>query len=232
VLSTWCLDASAYRPFDGTDADVAPPREWEFEMQTLGYYRVASSRFFDPGGVINYGLVPRVELVLQGFDFVPYDSPSGPNRLIDNGLFAKVVWRQGCLQDMDGPSFATEVGPLLPTINGPKGFGANVGTILSTCLGDALIAHWNGVAQLLPDTYNLDLFGGVILEPPPSKYTVRPVAEFFADYDFGGVKTYSGLVGAIWRVTERLSVDLAVRGAFVTGGNVTEVRGGFSLEVP
>ena len=232
LLTVWCTDASAYRPFNGTDAEVADLHEWEFEMQTVGYYRAGSSQYFDPGGVINYGLIPRVELVLQGFDFVPFDAQLGPSKLTETGLFAKAVWREGCLQEEGGPSFATETGPLLPTINDTKGFGAYLGSILSTCFGDALVAHWNTEVQILPQTYDLDLFGGVILELPPSRYVVRPVAELFVEHVFGGVQTYSGLVGAIWQVSERLALDVAVREASIAGQHVGELRSGFSLAVP
>jgi hypothetical protein len=228
---TWSTDACAYRPFDGTDADVAEPHEWEFEMQTVGYYRIGTSQYVDPGGVLNYGLVPRVEIVLQGFGFVPYDAQIGPSKFTETGLFAKVVWREGCLQEKDGPSFATETGPLLPTINDTKGFGAYWGSILSTCIADTVIAHWNTEVQILPQTYDLDLFGGVILEPA-SKFVVRPVAEFFVEHDFGGMQTYSGLAGAIWQVSEKLALDVAVRGALISQQPVGELRAGFSLAVP
>jgi hypothetical protein len=230
--ATWTTRALAYRPFDGTDADVAELHEWEFEMQTVGYYRVGRSQYFDPGGVLNYGLMPRVELVLQGFDFVPFDTQSGPNKFTETGLFAKIVWHEGCLQEKDGPSFATETGPLLPTINDTKGFGAYWGSILTTCFGDAFIAHWNTEVQILPQSYDLDLYGGVILELPSSKWVVRPVAEFYVDHDFGGVQTYSGLVGGIWQVNDKLAIDVAVREAIVSGVRLDEVRAGFSLAVP
>jgi hypothetical protein len=232
VWATWAADAHAYRPFDGTDADVARLHEVELELQPVGYYGAKGSRYFEPGGVINFGLLPRVELVLQGFDFVPYEAGSAPNRLTETGLFAKVVWRAGCLQEGDGPSFATEIGPLLPTINDTKGFGAYAGEILSTCFGDALIAHWNTEIQILPQTYDLDLFGGVILEPPSSRLVVRPVMELFVEHEFGGPQTSSGLLGAIWQVTEKLALDAAVRGAVVSGSDVAEVRAGLSLALP
>jgi hypothetical protein len=223
--------AWAYRPFDGTDADVASLHEWEFEIQTLGYYRSGRSRYFDPGGVVNYGVIPRMEIVLQGFDFAPYDAQQGPNKFTETGLFAKVVWHEGCLQAKSGPSIATEVGPLLPTINDTNGFGGYAGGILSTCLGDALVVHWNFEAQILPQTYDFDLFGDAILEPPPSEFVVRPVAELFIERDFGGVQTYSFLAGAIWRVAENLALDVALRDAIVNGQNVSEVRAGFSLGI-
>jgi len=232
LVVAWPEDACAYRPFDGTDADVAELHQWEFEMQTVGYYRSSRATYFEPGGVLNFGLVPRLELVLQGFAFIPFDAQSGPAKFTDTGIFAKVVWREGCLQGKDGPSFATETGPLLPTIHDTKGFGAYVGGIVSTCFGDTLVAHWNTEIQILPQTYDLDVFAGVILEPPPAKLVVRPVAEFFVEHDFGGAQTYSALVGAIWQVNRKLALDVAVREALVSGQNVSELRAGFSLAIP
>lgn len=232
LLIAWPVEASAYRPFDGTDADVAAFHETELELQTVGYYRAGSSRYFEPGGVANYGLFPRVELVLQGFDYVPTNAESGLNKLTDTGLFVKSIWREGCLQQKDGPSIATEVGPLLPTIHDAKGWGAYAGGILSMCLGGALIVHWNVEAQILRETDDLDLFGGAILEPPPADFVVRPVAELFVERDFGGAQIYSLLAGAIWRVAENLSLDVAVRDAIVGSQNVNELRAGFSLGLP
>jgi hypothetical protein len=233
LLFAWSIDARAYRPFDGTDADVADLHELELELGPVGYHGVAGQTHdFVAGGVINFGLAPRVELVLQGFDFAPLDAQSGPNKLLDTGLFVKAVWRQGCLQQRDGPSFATETGPLLPTIDGTSGFGAYAGGILSTCLGDSLVVHWNVEAQLLPQTFDLDLFGGAILEPPASRYIVRPVAEFFVEHEFGGSQTYSALVGAIWQVSAKFALDAALREALVSGESVSELRAGFSWAIP
>jgi hypothetical protein len=231
-LCAWPVRARAYRPFDGTDADVAELHEVEIELGPLGYYRAGNTHYFVTGGVLNFGLVPRIELVLQGFDYVPLDAASGVNKFTDTGLFVKSVWREGCLQGKGGPSFATEIGPLLPTVHGPSGFGAYVGGIVSTQLGDSLIVHWNAEFQIARQTHDLDLFGGAILEPPPSKYVVRPVAEVFVEHDFGGIQTYSGLVGAIWRASEKLAFDFAIREAVVAGENVSEVRAGFSWAIP
>jgi hypothetical protein len=61
---------------------------------------------------------------------------------------------------------------------------------------------------------------------------VRPVAEVFVEHDFGGGQTYSGLVGVIWRVREKLSLDVAVREALIAQQKVSEVRTGFSLAIP
>ena len=232
LLCVWPGTAAAYRPFDGTDADVAELHEFELELGPAGYYGTQQGHYFVTGGVLNFGLVPRVELVLQGFDFVPLDPPSGPNRFTETGLFVKAVWRQGCLQERQGPSFATETGPLLPTVNDTRGFGAYAGGIVSTCLGDSLIVHWNAEVQLLPQTFDLDLFGGAILEPPPARYVFRPVAEFFVEHTFGGAQTYSALVGGIWQVSEKLALDVALREALISGQSASEVRAGFAWAIP
>jgi hypothetical protein len=233
LLLLWPLTASAYRPFDGTDADVAELHELELEIGPAGYYRQGSALDLVSGGVINFGFAPGFELVLQGFAYVPNDASSPAlNKFTDTGAFVKHVWRDGCLQGEGGPSFATETGPLLPTVNDASGFGAYVGGILSTCVGESLIIHWNAEVQILRATYDLDLFGGAILELSPSKYVVRPVAEVFVEHDFGGVQTYSGLVGMIWRVREKLSLDVAVREALIAEQKVSEVRMGFSLAIP
>jgi hypothetical protein len=233
LLFVFPLSASAYRPFDGTDADVAELHELELEFGPIGYYRLGKSHDFVSGGVLNFGFYRGFELVIQGFDFFPLDAnTTARNKFTDTGVFVKTVWRNGCLQEKGGPSFATEVGPLLPTVHDGSGFGAYVGAILSTCVGDSLIVHWNAEAQILRTTYDLDLFAGAIFEPPPSKYVVRPVVELFVEHDFGGIQTYSALAGAIWRVNEKLALDAAIREAAIAGQPVSEVRAGFSWAIP
>jgi hypothetical protein len=244
LVALWPSEASAYRPFDGTDADVAELYELELEIGPIGYYSRAGGHSFVTGGVFNFGFARRFELVLQGFDYYPLDSrgASGPNRFTDTGVFVKVVLREGCLQEKSGPSLATEIGPLLPTVNddgahGSSGVGAYVGGIVSTCMGPSLIAHWNVEAQVLRanlfGNHDFDLYGGAIFEPRPSLYVVRPVAELFVERDFGlGIQTYSGLVGAIWTVSPKLALDVALREASIAGQAVREVRAGFSWGIP
>jgi hypothetical protein len=226
--------ARAYRPFDGTDADVAELHTLELEIGPIGYFRMGSVHDLVTGGVVNYGFARRFELVVQGFDFAGLDgaTSTAPYKLTDTGVFVKAVLREGCLQDKSGPSVATEVGPLLPTVNGANGLGAYAGGIISTCVSRSLIVHWNVEAQILRSTYDLDLFAGAILEPPPSRHVVRPVVELFIERDFGGAQTYSGLVGAIWTVDSKLALDAAMREALIGGQNVSEIRTGFTWVIP
>jgi hypothetical protein len=233
VLLLWPRGASAYRPFDGTDADVAGLYELELEMGPVGYYRQGKLHDFVSGGVINFGWANRFELVLQGFDYLPLDAGSlAPNKFTDTGVFVKYIWRNGCLQEKEGPSFATETGMLLPTVHDARGFGAYAGGILTTCVGESLVIHWNAEVQILRASYDLDLFAGAIVEPPSSKNLVRPVAEVFVEHDFGGMQTYSALVGAIGRASEKLSLDVAIREALIGGQNASEIRAGFSWTIP
>jgi hypothetical protein len=238
--------ALAYRPFDGTDADVAERGEFELELGPLGYFRLGHTNFLIlPGTVLNYGILPRTELVLQGFNYIQVGGPLTQPRdqLLDTQLTAKVVLREGCLQDRPGVSIATEGGVLLPNINGDVTVGATAAGILSQCFGNDLIVHYNAQVQLNLG-HALELFGSVILEGP-RRWPVRPVAELYADTQVGGSSNdsgavgsmlqeatiYSGLLGAIWRVAENLDIDSAVRAASVQGLCNLEVRLGITWRI-
>ena len=72
--------ASAYRPFDSTDADL----------------------------VVNAGLHPRLELVLEGRGLVSLErSPEHRYRIVDTALLAKLLARRGSLQ---GEAYARDDG--------------------------------------------------------------------------------------------------------------------------
>ena len=73
----WAAPASAYRPFDGTDAAVANVGEVEIEFQPAGVLRAGSTKALSDA-VLNYGFAERWELVLQGTAQTP---PEGARRL-------------------------------------------------------------------------------------------------------------------------------------------------------
>ena len=57
ALVGWCPDAYAYRPFDSTDAAVAPPGEFEVELGPAGLVVERSHRtLIAPAYVLNLGL--------------------------------------------------------------------------------------------------------------------------------------------------------------------------------
>lgn len=229
VLVTWSDPASAYRPFDGTDAAVAKEGEMEIELQPAGRLRDESATsLIAPAAVINYGLSEGWEAVFEGQGQTPL-SPPGPASLTAAGAFLKHVLVPGSLQDKTGPSVATEFGVLLPDSTGDSGVGASLAGIVSQRWDWATI-HLNAETALTRDHHG-DLFLGAILEGP-NTWTVRPVAEVFYENEFGKEETFSGLVGLIYRVSDDLSFDVAVRHALMGGHPVNEIRAGVTFGFP
>src|SRR6266545_4230387 len=123
--------ASAYRPFDGTDAAVADKDKMEIELQPAGILKDASGKMLiAPAARFNYGLTETWEAVLEGQLESPL-SPSGPSTLTAAGAFLKGVLREGSLQNKSGISVATEFGVLLPDSRGDSQLGASVAGIVS-----------------------------------------------------------------------------------------------------
>jgi hypothetical protein len=220
----------AYRPFDGTDAAVAEPGEMEIEFQPAGILSGNGQRtLVAPATVLNFGLVKNWEAVLEGRLETPLSEP-GPTALTDAGAFLKYVIRPGVLQDQPGPSIATEFGVLVPDSIGALRVGASVAAIISQRWDWGGTAHLN-IAWALTRDQHPDLFTGIILEGP-YKWTVRPVAEFFYEEEFGQAHTLSALIGAIWQVKDNLSFDVGFRHAIVNGTGINEVRAGLTVGFP
>src|SRR6266567_2575998 len=155
-LMVWVMPASAYRPFDGTDAAVADKGKVEIEMQPAGLFRDASGTvLIAPAARFNYGLTETWEAVLEGQIEHPL-SPSGPSSVTAAGAFLKGVLREGSLQDKSGVSVATEFGFLLPDSRGDSRLGASLAGIVSQRWDWGAI-HLNGAVALSRD-HNADLF--------------------------------------------------------------------------
>jgi hypothetical protein len=221
--------ASAFRPFDGTDAAVVDKGKMEIELQPAGrLHDDSGTSLIAPATRFNYGFTKGWEAVLEGLVQTPL-SPSGPSTLSAAGMFLKGVIRPGSLQDKTGPSIATEFGVLLPDSMGESGFGASWAWIVSQRWEWGAI-HLNAAAALTRE-HNGDVFLGVILEGP-AKWTVRPVAEVFYEKEFSQFETVSGLVGLIWQVNEELAVDVGLRHALTNARPVNELRAGVTFGFP
>lgn len=223
--------AYAYRPFDSTDADTAKTGELEIEVGPVGYLRSHSQNQFEPIQVLNLGFTPGWELVAQGRESLPGETPVKSRiTLGDTGLFLKHVLREGCLQEGTGPSVATEFGASLPGINsGEDGVGFSIALIVSQRFSFGTL-HLNAqVAETQGG--NPDVFGGLIAEGP-YRWRVRPVAELLVDHEFDDHSTFSVLGGMIVRVTDDFALDLGVRLADADHSRVIEVRGGFTWAIP
>ncbi len=227
--TAWSCPASAYRPFDGTDAAVADPDEVEIELQPAGAVRLDSqTTLVAPAAVLNYGFAKDWEFVLEGQLETPLES-SDPTSLTMAGAFLKHVLKPGALQDQPGASVATEFGVLLPGINADSGYGASWAAIVSQ-RWDWGTVHFNLQTELTRE-HNADVFVGAILEGP-STWKVRPVAEVFYENEFSQAETVSGLIGAIWQVNDKLSFDVGLRHAFVNGRPLNEIRAGLTFGFP
>ena len=116
--------ALAYRPFDGTDGDVADVGEFELEMGPAQFLSSPEGRYLmAPATVLNLGVAPGLELVVDFKDFVGLQTVVGQPRmrLLDTDIFLKGILRRGTLQGESGVSMALEAGPLLPSSAAPTG---------------------------------------------------------------------------------------------------------------
>jgi hypothetical protein len=228
-VAVWSAPALAYRPFDGTDAAVAPPGEVEIELQPAGRLRdQGTTTLVAPATVFNFGLSEGWEAVFEGQGQTPL-SPQGPTSLTAAGAFLKHVLQPGSLQDKSGPSVAAEFGVLLPDSTGNSGVGASLAGIVSQRWDWGTI-HLNGEMALTREHHG-DVFVGGIIEGP-SKWAIRPVAEVFYENEFGKSETISGLIGLIWRVRDNLSFDVGLRHALTNGHPVNEIRAGLTFGFP
>jgi hypothetical protein len=228
LIALFAPAAFAYRPFDSTDAAVAANGEVEVELGPVGYERFPQQDvLIAPALIVNWGIADFWEVVLEAKQFHVVDADvTGPRyRLGDAGAFVKTVLHPGSLQGRGGPSVASEVGVLLPSINGEPGAGASALLIVSQRWA-ALALHANG-SLLWTRAHEPGFFTGLIVEGPDA-WRVRPAFEVVLEGERGARTVASVLAGGIWRVTQELAVDAAVRLAREAAGHVAEIRLGLT----
>ncbi len=225
--------AQAYRPFDGTDADVAEPHLFELELGPVNYYRAGAQSFLvAPALVLNFGIGSNTELVIDANQYVALGTlGKGMARvsLVGDDLLLKHTFREGTVQGKTGVSVAAEGGVLTPEINGIAGLGASLDVITSYQWWWGAF-HWNEWFEYTRD-HHPDLFTGVILEGPHG-WVVRPVAELFYEKELGVDQTGSALFGAIWTVGKSVALDAGLRGARTGEGWIGEARLGLTWSIP
>lgn len=225
------VPAFALRPFTVTDASIVERGVLELGIGPLEYIRIGRRNFLIvPSLVVTFGFAPRWEVSIHGRDFVELDAPSGEAtvQVVDAGVTFKTLIRSGSLQESSGPSLGIEFGLLLPTVSTLPRVGA-AASFVASHRWEAATIHANG-ALTYSRLGNLGLFSGIALEGP-SRWTVRPVAELFLDYETAIGATRSALVGAIWQARELLSFDLAGRAALAADVPVYEVRAGLTWDI-
>ena len=234
ILAGLCFvrPVQAYRPFDGTDGDVAPVGDFALELGPAHYYREGGASYLiAPGGTLNLGLVDRLELVGDFKNFIALGALAPGNQRDqrrDTDLLLKVLLRRGCLQGLTGPSLALEAGALFPDSGTGSRLGSQANAIASVAAGPLLL-HFN---ETIAGNRNhlFEVTSDLILEGWPGD-RLHPVAELFVDRVFGGATIDSALLGAMWSYSESVVFDLAGRAASVGGRQAWEVRLGFTWTV-
>ena len=230
LLSAASIDtASAYRPFDGTDAHVAGPHLLEIEAGPLGYLRTGSERFLVvPETVVNFGTGSGFELALEGRGLLvmsPDPERSLP-RIDDASFVAKKVLRPGVLQERPGPSIATEEALLLPQ-SGEHRVGGSASLIVSQQWED-LGSHLNA-AVLRSREQEFAGFASIIADGP-ERWPVRPAAELSIGFQRNEPPVRGLVAGLIWQTRQGLTLDAAVR--IATGlEHELELRSGFTWKM-
>ena len=221
--------ASAYRPFDGTDAHVAEPHLFELEMSPVSYARMGSERtVIAPQVTLNYGTGSGFEFVLDGQSVMLMhpDLEATSPRLAETGFSLKKVLRAGVLQEKKGPSIAMEGSVLLPSQGqSHAGLGANL--ILSQPLSATrTMLHFNAELARTQEQQT-ERFVSVILEGPEA-WPVRPIGEISWERvsDETGVDGF--LAGLIWQTRQGLTLDAAVKTLHGGGEHGRELRTGFT----
>jgi hypothetical protein len=242
VSALFCLlsinTAHAYRPFDGTDADVAELGEFELEMGPAHLLHESGRNFLMSPTVFNLGIAPRTELVIDMVGFVPlhplaatpFERGEAKLQLLDTDVFFKVLLRKGALQDEGGISIAFEGGPLLPEIYGAKGYGAAGNLIISDRWG-WFTAHLNNTLELARGSGDPVWANNLIFEFQLSEH-FRPVTELTWERDIrGGSNLFAALAGFIWTAVDDFDIDAAALVSTEDGEQAIEGRLGFTWAV-
>lgn len=225
--------ARAYRPFDGTDGDVADFGEFELELAPAEWVRENTRNYLlSPATVLNLGIFPRVELVIDFVGIAPTTPQAGEAtyQVRDTDVFLKVLLRKGALQEEDGPSIALEGGVLTPELHGEKGFGASADLIVSV-QWDWVIFHLNNEAQLSRSALEFGWSNSLITEFRVSD-KIWPVTELLWQPKINSSeRIYSALAGGIWSVSEEVALDAAAVVASIDSEPEFEARLGLTWAV-
>ncbi len=223
----WSPAAYAYRPFEGTDANTAEEGTFELEIGAGLLRRDSEKSLQLPAVVANWGIANDTEIVLEGQlnrhlgDF----AESHQTSLDETTLSIKHVFRRGTLQKAAGPSIAGECGILLPTLYGAPSVGASC-AVITSFRGSAGAVHLNG-ALIRTREQMTNRFIGVIVEGPDA-WKVRPVAEIITQRIPSEPRINSVLLGAIWKRSDNLSFDIALRKGRADGEGITEAKVGLT----
>jgi hypothetical protein len=224
------VDGWAYRPFVSTDAAVADPQEAEIELEYVTLEHAQGKQTFTlPSLVLNYGLWRDLEVVGE---FAVARDPTGDLNLVDPGLFAKAVLKEGVLQEKGGLSVAVEAGPLLPSTRpGERRVGIEAIGIVSGRVAPFTL-HVNGGGGVgRRDTQPFGLWG--VIGELPLCSNLRLVGEVTGESTTGALANNSTLLGCIWQPSvSNLVLDAGVRRGISRGAPDWQLTAGVTFGFP
>src|SRR5215471_19102213 len=191
LFASGVTTAHAYRPFDGTDADVAELGEFELELGPAQLLHEDGRNFLTTPAVLNLGILPRTELVVDLVGMAPFrpappPAPGQPGEpkyaVLDTDVFLKFLLLKGALQEETGFSLALESGVLIPEVYGESGYGYSGDLIVSNQWG-WFVAHLNNTLELARATGDPVWSNSLIFEFLISE-RFRPVTEVLWERDF------------------------------------------------
>jgi len=213
--------AHAYRPFDGSDAAVTAPGELDLELGPAQGVRIGGATTYLPGALLGAGVARDFELLVDAASAIG----GGRDSAIASDFVVKHVLRHGGLQGGGGPSLAIEAGILFPTLPAEGTQTGWLAGAIASQVWDLVTIHAS-VEAVYGRRRALGPIASVIAEGPEN-WEVRPVGELVAaDVD---VRVLSLLGGAVWRASEKVAFDGAVRIARIGERDAIEVRAGVSL---
>ena len=148
--------------------------------------------------------------------------------LQDAAISVKRVPRNGVLQDVKGPSVASECGILLPTVEGERTGAACTG-IVSAHWGQSTV-HFNAALGKNREGRWEKFLDAIVVGPGFS--IAHPVFEAFVARDSAGGYTKSALAGVVWTIKDNLSFDVGLRKVWMDAFSITELRMGFTWSRP
>jgi len=222
--------ASAYRPFDGTDADVAEAKTVEVEVAPAELLSQEGSHAFRaPSLALSFGLGDGYELGLDGANVVtPHPEPGEPRlQFIDAAMSVKKLLRGGTLQEKHGPSVAAEFELEFPG-RGQAHLGSELRGILSTA-GPPGVVHLQAALERTPE--GTDATTGAFIIETAQHSGLHGAMELGVEAERAGPPVQSALLALIFVAHEGLSLDVGVDFSRSGDSHATELRAGFTRQI-
>lgn len=226
--------ASAFRPIDFTDADVAESRTIEFEFAPAEYLRQGEVRTLNaPKLAITFGIGRGIEAGIEGINLVTLAPREGEPRaqIADAGLAVKKLIRKGSLQELAGLSVAVESVVQFPGRDAVHLGIEGSGIVSSESKFGAI--HAQATASRSTESVN-EAEGGVIVEGN-DYHGWRPVLQLHARGVRDETPVFGGIVGVVFEAHDGLAFDLGLGITRVRSEDVTEhdteIRGGVTWQI-